>query len=287
MEIEVFYISGAGNLFTFIDNRKYQLEKGFFLSNAPILCGAKGNEKKTDGVVSVSFSNNADFQVDFFNPDGSYGAMCGNGARCAIRFTERFFSLKDKSNICFSQLEDFYFGEILDKTIKVFFPPPKIVIKEIVIEVFGKKISCGFVDVGSKHIVINFEEINNYFYLEEFCIFDINKIAIPVRNMQLFMPHGVNVNVYRKITEGQLELRTFETGVERETAACGTGAISTAIISNLKEKTAFPTEIIPKSKSSLYVDLIKNDDNKIKKISLEGEAIFLGTKSIFIDYERE
>jgi diaminopimelate epimerase len=101
------------------------------------------------------------------------------------------------------------------------------------------------------------------------------------------MPHGVNVNVYRKITEGQLELRTFETGVERETAACGTGAISTAIISNLKEKTAFPTEIIPKSKSSLYVDLIKNDDNKIKKISLEGEAIFLGTKSIFIDYERE
>jgi diaminopimelate epimerase len=121
MEIEVFYISGAGNLFTFIDNRKYQLEKGFFLSNAPILCGAKGNEKKTDGVVSVSFSNNADFQVDFFNPDGSYGAMCGNGARCAIRFTERFFNLKDKHNICFSQLEDFYFGEILEKTIKYSF----------------------------------------------------------------------------------------------------------------------------------------------------------------------
>jgi len=287
MEIEVFYMSGAGNLFTFIDNRKYQLEKGFFLSYAPILCGAEGNEKKTDGVVSVSSSNNAHFQVDFFNPDGSYGAMCGNGARCAIRFAERFFNLKDKNNISFSQLENFYLGEILEKTIKVFFPPPKIVIKEIVIEVFGKKICCSFVDVGSKHIVINFEEIKNYFYLEEFCIFDINKIAIPIRNMQLFMPDGVNINVYRKITEGQLELRTFETGVERETAACGTGAISTSIISNLKEKTAFQTEIIPKSKSSLYVDLIKKDDNKIKKISLEGEAEFLETKLFLIDYERE
>ncbi len=287
MEIEVFYMSGAGNLFTFIDNRKYQLEKGFFLSYAPILCGAEGNEKKTDGVVSVSSSNNADFQVDFFNPDGSYGAMCGNGARCAIRFAERFFNLKDKNNISFSQLENFYLGEILEKTIKVFFPPPKIVIKEILIEILGKKISCGFVDVGSKHIVINFEEIKNYFYLEEFCIFDINKIAIPIRNMQLFMPDGVNVNVYRKITEGQLELRTFETGVERETAACGTGAISTAIISNLKNKTVFPTEIIPKSKSAIYVDLIKNDDNKIKKISLEGEAVFFETKLFLIDYERE
>ncbi|HPI20083.1 MAG TPA: diaminopimelate epimerase [Candidatus Kapabacteria bacterium] len=287
MEIEVFYMSGAGNLFTFIDNRIYQLEKGFFLSNVPKLCGAEGNEKKTDGVVSVNSSNNADFQVDFFNPDGSYGAMCGNGARCAIRFAERFFNLKDKSNIYFSQLDDFYFGEILEKTIKVFFPPPKIVIKEVVIEVFGKKFNCGFVDVGSKHIVINFEEIKNYFYLEEFCIFDINKIAIPVRNMQLFMPEGVNVNVYRKITEGQLELRTFEKGVEGETAACGTGTISTALISNLKERTAFPTVIIPKSKSAIYVDLIKKDDNTINKISLEGEAEFLETKLFLIDYERE
>jgi len=287
MEIEVFYMSGAGNLFTFIDNRKYQLEKGFFLSNAPILCGADEKGKKTDGVVAVSSSNNADFQVDFFNPDGSYGAMCGNGARCAIRFAERFFNLKDKRNISFSQLEDYYIGEILDKTIKVFFPPPKIVIKDLVIEVFGKKINCGFVDVGSKHIVINFEEIKNYFYLEEFSKFDINKIAIPVRNMQLFMPEGVNVNVYRRITERQLELRTFEKGVEGETAACGTGTISTAIIANLKERTAFPTEILPKSKSSLYVDLINKDNNTINKISLEGETEFLETHLFFIDYERE
>lgn len=287
MEIKVFYMSGAGNLFTFIDNRKYQLEKGFFLSNAPILCGAKGNEKKTDGVVAVSSSNNADFQVDFFNPDGSFGAMCGNGARCAIRFAERFFNLKDKSNISFSQLEDFYFGEILEKTIKVFFPPARQIIKEIVIEVYEKKINCSFVDVGSKHIVINFEEIKNYFYLEDFSKFDIDKIAIPIRNMQLFMPDGVNVNVYRKINEGQLELRTFEKGVEAETAACGTGTISTAIISNLKDKTAFQIEIIPKSKSSLYVGLIKNDVQKIKNISLEGEAKFLETKLFSIDYERE
>ena len=286
MEIEVYYMSGAGNLFTFLDNRKYCLSNDFLSSISPFLCGNEGNEKITDGLVALSASADCDFQVDFFNPDGSFGALCGNGARCAIRFAERFFDLKKEKNVCFSQLNEKYFGDILDKTIKVYLPAPKQIIKEIAFEIFNQKITGTFLDVGARHIVINYEEIKNFFISNNFHTFDLNKIAVPIRNMYLFSPLGVNVNIYREIADSQSELRTFEKGVERETAACGTGAISTALTSNLHSCAKFPIEVIPKSRSVLKIDLLLNEEKSISKISLEGEAVFLNSKQIVINYGR-
>lgn len=59
--------------------------------------------------------------------------------------------------------------------------------------------------------------------------------APQVRNHERFAPRGVNVNVIYHENGGNLFLRTYERGVEGETGACGTGALSAAIAAVLRE----------------------------------------------------
>ena len=83
MKIKVTYMSGAGNLFSVIDNRKYDfsIKQGEIL--AKILCSKNDlNDFQTEGLMFLEKHNeNLDFECKFFNPDGSTGMMCGNGGR--------------------------------------------------------------------------------------------------------------------------------------------------------------------------------------------------------------
>ena len=51
-----------------------------------------------------------------------------------------------------------------------------------------------------------------------------------LRHHPMFAPAGVNANFVQVLGEGELALRTFETGVEGETLACGTGSAAAAIM---------------------------------------------------------
>ena len=39
-----------------------------------------------DGVIFINPSDNADFEMEMYNADGSRGKMCGNGIRCVAKF---------------------------------------------------------------------------------------------------------------------------------------------------------------------------------------------------------
>ncbi|MGA1414815.1 MAG: hypothetical protein ACO323_07205, partial [Candidatus Kapaibacteriota bacterium] len=81
--IEYTFMHGAGNIFCVIDNRKLNLSiqelKKFIVQDIPI-------NWLVDGLIAIRESDEYDFEVDFLNPDGSHGAMCGNGARCAVTY---------------------------------------------------------------------------------------------------------------------------------------------------------------------------------------------------------
>lgn len=100
MNLNVKYMSGAGNLFTVINAVEYSLESYDFSNIAPKLCGVDSNSKLTEGlIIAKSGNKDYDFVIDFYNPDGSYGMMCGNGGRCAVRFAnEAGISSKRKVN---------------------------------------------------------------------------------------------------------------------------------------------------------------------------------------------
>ena len=83
MNIEFFKYQGAGNDFVMIDNRsnRPQLSK----SQIVLICDRKFGVG-ADGLVFLCNSANSDFEMIYYNSDGSIGSMCGNGGRCIVAF---------------------------------------------------------------------------------------------------------------------------------------------------------------------------------------------------------
>lgn len=91
----------------------------------------------------------------------------------------------------------------------------------------------------------------------------------------------MNVNFYSILKNDVLNIRTYERGVENETGACGTGAISTALIYN-KITNKNNITLNTKSKNILKVEITKTKNNIIENVLLIGNAIKLGESIIEI-----
>lgn len=69
----------------------------------------------------------------------------------------------------------------------------------------------------------------------------------------LFAPSGTNVNFVSLNSEGSIDVRTYEKGVEAETAACGTGSVASALIANKLYGISSPVEVCVHSQKKLCV----------------------------------
>jgi diaminopimelate epimerase len=73
-------------------------------------------------------------------------------------------------------------------------------------------------DTGSPHYI---EMVDDLQYI------DVNKEGRRIRNSAPFKKDGINVNFVQDSAE--IEVRTYERGVEEETLSCGTGVVATAL----------------------------------------------------------
>lgn len=287
MKADVSLMSGAGNTFVVLDNRKYRLSVQEGSELAQTLCAGNSELPRTEGMMLLDAAEAASgkhFAMNFFNPDGSHGAMCGNGGRCAVRFAEvhNFFTVARTSEIHFSTLETDYKAELnrMGNTIRLFFPPPEEIDYPILLTFSPEeRFTIGFVNVGSDHAVVWFPEASAAIRAS-FINFDIDVWGSRVRHHKQFI-RGANANFYTIVGEQTLRLRTFERGVEAETGACGTGAISTAIIAYLRHDIQPPVRIVPPSGEELIVNFSLRHD-EFCEISLEGSANLIKTVQIEI-----
>jgi diaminopimelate epimerase len=277
MDMDVSLMSGAGNTFVVLDNRKYHLSEQEGSELAQKLCPASTNLPRTEGLILVeeaSAESGLHFVMRFFNPDGTFGAMCGNGGRCAVHFAEQhgFFTSSRTPNIWFAASDIKYQAEIhpIRASVRLYFPEPEEIVFPMLLRLDNDvKITAGYVNVGSDHAVIWFPEVGGVMQ-SGFNGFDIAQWGAAVRHNNAF-PRGANANFYTIVGEQTMRLRTFERGVEAETGACGTGAISTAIIAHLRHEMLPPIHIIPPSGSELIVNFVLQHDG-IEELSLEGDA---------------
>ena len=284
MQIELSFMSGAGNLFTVIDNRKYNFSDENAVKLARILCNLNEiNNFRTEGLMLVEnpIDEYSDFNVRFFNPDGSSGMMCGNGGRVAIKFAALKKIIKGTLlfETYFTMAKKNYKGIIQKDSIVLFLPGPKKIQNNIQITTSKFNVNCDFVDVATDHCVINYSNIQSQTKID-FENFDVNSNSSEVRFHNQFNPRGANVNYYEIIDNETIKLRTFERGVECETGACGTGAVSTAIVAVLNNNLQFPINIIPTSGSPLSVDIIGRFPNDIESVVLQGSADLIEEKII-------
>jgi diaminopimelate epimerase len=276
MNIPAKYMSGAGNVFTVIDGRHYSYTVEDWQKITPKLCGS---DFRTEGLIVLTQSTISEelthpllnFDAEFFNPDGSYGAMCGNGGRCAVRFALHTIDSETAQNISeihFTMAGATYQAEQVGNDIRVYFPMPLEYRKNITVNYLNTTISGDYADVGSQHFVINYEQLHSDVLFQEF---DISTFAPPLRFHKDFAPLGVNINIFA-VENDKLHLRTYERGVEAETGACGTGAISTAISMINHAIAHSPITLIPTSNIPLTVGY--EPENSV--MWLQGAAEFIG-----------
>src|SRR5690606_7156726 len=79
-------MSGAGNDFILFDKDS---NPALALNPSVIkkLCHRR-NGIGADGIITLFNSNEYNFEMEYFNADGSTGSLCGNGSRCAIKFAQ-------------------------------------------------------------------------------------------------------------------------------------------------------------------------------------------------------
>src|SRR5882672_2509516 len=85
-KIHFWKMSGSGNDFVLVDNRRPIL-RGGFSAWARRLCHRHFGVG-ADGLLLLESDKREDFRMVYYNADGSRADMCGNGARCMAYFAK-------------------------------------------------------------------------------------------------------------------------------------------------------------------------------------------------------
>ena len=277
--IERHFMSGAGNLFTVIDNRIYNLPLQELQKMSKQLCSLSNGET-VDGLIAMKNHPDFVFEAEYINPDGSAGSMCGNGSRCAVLFAVQHFLHIEESiplygSFDFMMANRMYHTEFSEsgKLVRVHFPVITDINTHLQIEVGQSSYHCSYVFNGSDHCIIDASLIgldNTSFFS-----FDLAQFAPALRYHSAFGERGANITIALQ-QDSTIYIRTYERGVEAETGACGTGAMATAISFHTLYDMKYPITIIPTSKEMLTIGSYESDHD----LYLEGPAIFLDEQDI-------
>ena len=222
MEPKRYKFSGAGNDFVVIDGREGNVDAFREKQRIEALCRAF----QTDGLMilgnSVDDRSSVDFTMEFYNPDGSGGMMCGNGGRCIVAFAD-YLGIRPschpelaEGSYLFRAPDGLHTGEILEKPADGLWT-----VRLKMIDVHGVTPIKGgfFLNTGTRHFVQFVDDVEAV---------DVEEEGKALRWDPAFAPVGTNVNFVHVAPDG-LHVRTFEKGVEGETLACGTGLTAVAI----------------------------------------------------------
>ena len=214
----IYHFSGAGNDFVVIDGRESDVSAFREVPRIEALC----KEHKTDGLMILGSGDaEVDFTMEFYNPDGSGGMMCGNGGRCIVAFADYLgirpaFRQAQGPEYLFRAPDGLHTGEILDRPEDDLW---EVRIKMIDVQGITPMLGGYFLNTGTRHFVKFVDDVEKV---------DIDTEGKALRWNEAFAPVGTNVNFVHVAPDG-LHVRTFEKGVEGETLACGTGLTAVAI----------------------------------------------------------
>ena len=244
MLINFYKYQSSGNSFLLVDDlqNKINLNKSQIVKLCDFSYGVG-----SDGLIIIKPSKESDFELQFFNPDGSKG-FCGNGSLCALDF------LKNKkfiNNYCnFVAFDGIHEAKINND----------IYLKMKNINFYEKINNDYYINSGAPHY-IRFIDHN----LKRI---DIVNESMIIKNNDFLKKNPCNIDFISLEDKGVIYVRTFEKGVDRETLSCGTGAIASAIAFSIKKN--LKIDYVRMKGGILKVDYKKNKNNTFSDIYLIG-----------------
>ena len=260
---DVVHMSGAGNTFLVMDGRGGITELPPGTVRTLIDQNPRSDGAAIEGVLVLRRITEQHVTADFYNPDGSHGMMCGNGARCIVRFAcDHGAPTGEELRL---ELNGRNYGAYrhADNTVSIVFPPPVEERSFAVGTLDNVDIAAYYVNVNSDHIVIDGP-----------C--DCKREVVRILRHHAAFPRGVNVNMVEVDSPTQIHLATFERGVEAVTGACGTGAISACIALWRGGRCTDNITVVPPSNRALRVTLQHTNSN-ITACTLRGDAEYDNT----------
>jgi diaminopimelate epimerase len=250
MKIQFCKYQGTGNDFIVVDNRKNEIsfsrEQINFLCNRRFGIGA-------DGLMLLQEKPGFDFEMKYFNADGKDGSMCGNGARCMVKFVYHLGIHRDVYKFLAS--DGSHEAEIdIDGIVSL---------KMNDVRVIRKFHNDFIVDTGSPHYIKMVTGVMNL---------DVYKKGFEIRHSKEFEEEGINVNFVEQTDDpDKIVVRTFERGVEDETLSCGTGVTAAALVCYHNEN-GFNEVEVKTAGGKLTVEFDRVDDDRFENIWLCGPA---------------
>ena len=247
--IEFFKYHGTGNDFIMIDNR-LKVFSGDKVEFAQKWCERRFGIG-SDGVIFLENDNDSDFLMDFYNPDGSQ-SFCGNGSRCVVAFAKFLKIIDDQA--MFKAIDGVHEAKIQGDIIHIKMGDVSGV------ELIGED---HFINTGSPHYLSYCGENDHR---------NIIEYGKAIRYSKRYQQEGTNVNLVREIAQDQIDLRTYERGVENETFACGTGATAAALSFAYKNNLEKGCVKVNVKGGRLEVSFIRKNDN-FNNVWLIGPAV--------------
>ncbi|MDR3031070.1 MAG: hypothetical protein LBU35_01640 [Holosporales bacterium] len=155
-----------------------------------------------DQFVFISDISCGNYNIEFFNQDGSKVEMCGNGACAAVLYIKRFLN-KALSKFCLFISGIEYRASIDNNTVSIEFPMP------LLLESFG---NIKVVSTGNKHLLYET---------------DIESIPRDTIDDLRYKYPDCNIHFLNRISHNVVRIKTFERGVGW-TKSCGSGAVAVA-----------------------------------------------------------
>ncbi len=264
MKLQIVKMHGCGNDFILVDNLKLNNRPSFTKNEILGLCDRHFGIG-ADGIVFLRQSEiGADVAWDFFNSDGSNAEMCGNAARCVMRFvSEKYFnvgkvlSLETQAGIIKGKMLPDGNAEVA--LFKM--PDGGFQYQEKIVSSEKNVFQALCLNTGVPHAVIEVKDLSSY---------PISSVGRLLVKHPAFGPEGSNITFYQRLTSNKITSTTFERGVEEQTFACGTGATAAAVVFTEQYLQDFPIEVdVPGG------DLVVDVSPISKMVLLRGEASYV------------
>jgi len=241
---EFFKMTGSGNDFVMLDGRVHRVSD-WPAERIVAVCDRR-NGVGADGFVVLAPVAGTQVRMSYFNSDGSEAAMCGNAALCSTVLATTLGMVPSEGMELVTGAGTFptRCTGISQASLNLpDFPLPAV--SGIPKGPGELEIWLGI--VGVPHLTVLVE--------------DVEKVDLAGRGRELRFhpgagPAGANVNFVAAAPDppgGRWLMRTYERGVEGETLACGTGAVSSAVALGGAGRGSLPAVIVCRSGRPLEI----------------------------------